>query len=715
MRNKPIKISLVIKWHLPFFRFSGGIYPLPVNRFRALNDFLGVKRLLEKYPALSVTFSLDAGTLFQIKEFAEGRAVDPFSEFINADASALDREEKQKLLNELFTFEAICKGKPRAFQKEYFSKLKIEEKPVNLKLNPIDIFDTENFQELQLFFIRKFFSDFIADDSVVKELLEREDSRFFAERHLLLERMEHFHREIYDFIREAGKSRKLEISSSPFYYPMIPLLLESGERVFKDVKNEVTPLFSEDMIWHLRESLSLLREETGTEIGGFIFPENGISEGALKLLVRQGIKYTVIDESVIRFTRGYHFDSRKDLYSPFYYSPDGVKELFLLVTDHSLEEKIHSIYPTMAPSQIEEDFSRHLGGQLKRLKYPGQEMEDNLVTLIIRADSFYNSMTDSLTVLDTIFKNLSESQIAETVLPGEYLQERQRRRELKKLKANTRYLDNFSYWSADEKARALWGIIRYLRLLIEEKKELLGYNPDKGNLIYELFYPLESGDWWLYMHEYPGFYAQKVLSVFIRNVFEIYREFDEPVTSEIEDLIYILKRRDYTHFPIRGIIAPTIDGIETTDSEWTNSIVFHCRSNNRFPGGDYYLKDIYTGFDRKNLYFRIDFIKKPPILVEFVFSFYLDTKIVVVCSPFRGVVMETRLKDPENLTWETRYLKTPMEWVDQFELALPRDQLDLRDENLRFQVALKINRKEVSRFPLSGLLEVDLSPSRNKP
>ena len=73
----------------------------------------------------------------------------------------------------------------------------------------------------------------------------------------------------------------------------------------------------------------------------------------------------------------------------------------------------------------------------------------------------------------------------------------------------------------------------------------------------------------------------------------------------------------------------------------------------------------------------------------------------------------TQLKDDEVQVWDTEYLKTEMEFVDQFEVALPQEKIRIKKgKNIRFQITLKKNRQEIARFPKKGLLELDLSMKR---
>ena len=55
--------------------------------------------------------------------------------------------------------------------------------------------------------------------------------------------------------------------------------------------------------------------------------------------------------------------------------------------------------------------------------------------------------------------------------------------------------------------------------------------------------------------------------------------------------------QDYIYHPVKGVISPTIDGIEYPATEWQNAIQFHCLTRDSDYGTDNYFKDIFIEAD----------------------------------------------------------------------------------------------------------------------
>ena len=100
------QIYLCFLWHMhqPFYKdLISGEYKLPWTRMHALKDYYGMVRILEEFPQVRQTFNLVPSMMVQVEEYAAGTARDPFLQLALKPAESLDgRRARHFLLKHSF-------------------------------------------------------------------------------------------------------------------------------------------------------------------------------------------------------------------------------------------------------------------------------------------------------------------------------------------------------------------------------------------------------------------------------------------------------------------------------------------------------------------------------------------------------------------------------------------------------------------------------------
>ncbi len=106
MPREPMpQINLCFLWHMhqPFYKdLASGEYKLPWTRMHALKDYYGMVRILEDFPKVKQTFNLVPSMMAQVEEYAAGQARDPFLELALKPAENLTADERELLLQHSF-------------------------------------------------------------------------------------------------------------------------------------------------------------------------------------------------------------------------------------------------------------------------------------------------------------------------------------------------------------------------------------------------------------------------------------------------------------------------------------------------------------------------------------------------------------------------------------------------------------------------------------
>ncbi len=169
----------------------------------------------------------------------------------------------------------------------------------------------------------------------------------------------------------AGEDR-IELSTSPYYHPLCPLLLDFGSALDRApaVTLPVTPYpgGAARLRWHLREGLERFESLLGHRASGCWPSEAALSEAVLGELGRHGFAWTASSQSVLDATFRYHETVDRDPYRLFV---NADAHVFCAFRDDGLSDRIGFEYQHWQPA----DAVRDLLSQLEAIAgNPGRKL-----------------------------------------------------------------------------------------------------------------------------------------------------------------------------------------------------------------------------------------------------------------------------------------------------------------------------------------------------
>src|SRR5260370_1616205 len=218
------RIHLCFLWHMhqPFYKdLISGEYHLPWTRMHALKDYYGMVKILDDFPQVHQTFNLVPSMLVQVDEYARGVAVDPFLLVALKPAENLTQAEQGFLLRHSFYSDPqrMIYRYPR-YGELYDAWLASGQ---NVERGR-HAFGIQAFRDLQVLSqVAWFDEEFQAADPEVRALLEK-GRNFSLEDQALMGRKQ---RQIVGLVlptyQRLAKSGQIEIFTTPFYHPILPL------------------------------------------------------------------------------------------------------------------------------------------------------------------------------------------------------------------------------------------------------------------------------------------------------------------------------------------------------------------------------------------------------------------------------------------------------------------------------------------------------------
>ena len=228
------RIHLVLLWHMhqPQYRDPATRrYVLPWTRLHALKDYWGMVRVAEEFPQVHATFNVVPSLAAQLEEYASGNFDEPWFTLAFSPADKLTDDDKSELL--LRGFQAnpdhLIGRWPR--YKELFERTRSADPALAMHT-----FAARDWRDLQLLSQLAWMDEeYLATDPVVSALSKKgSDFTEDDKQKLRAKQLELLARVLPEY-RKAQESGQIEISTTPFYHPILPLLCDT------DVARQANP------------------------------------------------------------------------------------------------------------------------------------------------------------------------------------------------------------------------------------------------------------------------------------------------------------------------------------------------------------------------------------------------------------------------------------------------------------------------------------------
>src|ERR1700678_2675726 len=221
-----LRVILLWHQHQPFYKdLVSGEYRLPWVRLHALKDYYGMVKLLDEFPQVHQNFNLVPSLITQIQDYVDGTAQDPFLKVAAKPAADLSHQERLFVLQDLFQANPanVIGRYPRyrelweRFREHSFSPEKAEK-----------YFQPRDFTDLQVLSQIAWFDEFFLEEKVIAELVRKERNYSLEDQTFVIERERELMSKVLPAYADAAKNGLIEISATPFYHPILPLVCDTN-------------------------------------------------------------------------------------------------------------------------------------------------------------------------------------------------------------------------------------------------------------------------------------------------------------------------------------------------------------------------------------------------------------------------------------------------------------------------------------------------------
>jgi alpha-amylase/alpha-mannosidase (GH57 family) len=738
-----LRVAVLWHQHQPFYKdLVTGEYRLPWVRLHALKDYYGMVKLLDEFPDVHQTFNLVPSLITQIQDYVAGTVRDPFLQVAAKPAHELTADERCFALQYLFQANPVnLIGRYPRYSELWERFRSTGDSPERAE----KYFQLQDFTDLQVLSQIAWFDEFFLAEPEVAALVKKGRHYSLEEQTFVIAHQRGLIARVLPAHANAAKGGGVEISTSPFYHPILPLVCDTNQGA---VSTPGLPLpqnqfvHPEDAREQLQRGLDWHQQVFGVRPRGVWPSEGSVSEEVFAIGHKLGVNWMASDEGVLARTRGLSFErdgngrlnsqAAEQLYTVHRYER-GQTEMNLVFRDHAISDLIGFVYSGMAA----EDAANHL---IHRIQDSAQATlnagRDALVPVILDGENAWEYYPQSgREFLRRFYDRLQREPGIEAVTISEAIERQQNKSALSSLVPGSWIHANFNVWIGAPEDNRAWDYLFHARNFYAQVAPRC--SDEQRKLAFEELLIAEGSDWnWWYGPEHSSANDREFDQLYRKHLSNVYQALGStPPDYLAQPIARGSIRPSFT--PQTHYIHPRITGDRVRYFEWMGAALYTADRRAGAMHGKLFLCDsVYAGIDETNVYARLDFAEDIPE-TDFEIVVNLESRADQSQRPRRALRLKVKIENRAIRSWEVgdsdseptaatceqpREVAVVLDRSFEFKLPLAlllaapitppsasgANKSALVANRLRVRFSLWQNRLPVDALPLEGWIELQL-------
>jgi alpha-amylase/alpha-mannosidase (GH57 family) len=721
------EVALAIFWHQHQPYYPDDIAkenPMPWVRLHGTKDYLGMAMLLKETPEFHATINLVPSLLQQLTAYTDDGHQDTHLRVSHLSPDGLSEQDMDYLMDNFFMVHPDQMIRPYARYFELYKKRGLgvdSAERARKRFNKKDIIDLQCWSNLVWMHPLCFDKD--------KELAEfRAKGHHWSEKEKqwLLDKQMQLLREVIPLHRELMERGQLELTTTPFYHPIMPLLWD--KRLARRAMPQVMlpkhlESYGEDVREHVRRGIELHEKLFGQKPRGMWPSEGSVCQGIVPTLAESGIQWIGTDEEILscstdgwisRDGNGF-LRNPEMLYRPWRVEEQG-KSVQLVFRDHAMSDQIGFHYQRYDQNHAVDDFIGKIEA-IGRATGGNAGHRPTLVSIILDGENCWEYYPNAgVDFLRGIYRRVAKHPKIKPVRIGDYLARYPATDKLGNLFPGSWIQHNFGIWIGHPECNRAWDFVYQTRQWLVGITNRKAKPADKIALAWQELFIAEGSDWfWWFGDSHSSAQDGLFDQLFRKHLQNVYTVLGEQPPAELTRSIRMGHHPSQVYVEPTGLLSVKIDG-RRSYFEWINAGHYVCGGSRGTMSmvTQGFISDLYFGFDNERLLLRLDSRGGPfreqlaeVQAIRFVFSQPEGFEVVVV-HPSR--------KDPEVQLWRHGLAISGSQATaaaDQlFEMAIPFRSLGRKtDEPIHFYLELLKDKQPVERVPHEGVIETRVPTS----
>ena len=594
---------------------------MPWVRLHAIKDYLDMVTILDKFKNVKLNFNLVPVLLDSLIDYGQNNLHDIHSRLTVKPVEDLTDDDKEFIINNFFDANFHYMILPNEEYNRLYQKAQLNE------TGDINIFTDQEYSDLMALFNLAWF-DLTYKNKYpdLKKLIKKGKNYSLEDRIKIIEIQRDIIRKIIPTYKKFMEKGKIEITTSPYYHPILPILLDINDVVKTDDLPQNLNM-ELDAKMQTKAAIDRIEELFGKRPRGIWPSEHCITPKVPEMLKELGVEWTISDEGILSNSLNFEFvrDFRGYLEDPYHllksYNYNGMNIIF---RDAMLPNLIGFEYPNHSAEGAANDlYDRIKVAQDKLLSSPD---EHHLLTIAMDGENCWeNYSQDGEEFLSKIYSLIENDDTLETVLISDYL-EKDTPKPLNNLSSGSWINRNFKLWIDEPLKNLAW---TYLKQVRDDFSNFVKENPLNPNIEAakkELFI-CEGSDWFWWYGEPNDSGRDNIFDYIFREHLKNIYNFLGLKSPEYLDVPLLSAISKPSRYP-KHEISPKINGKFEDDNEWIDAGCIRIPDGPVLKENKFYDK-IYFGYDKDNLYLRLyinEFIKENPALLKQVNQMYIYTR-----------------------------------------------------------------------------------------
>jgi alpha-amylase/alpha-mannosidase (GH57 family) len=467
-------LSVCFLWHMhqPIYKspFDEN-YLLPWVRLHAVKDYLDMALLIEAVPGMKAVINMVPSLLVQIQEYADGSAIDRFLLCSQKPADRLSEEDKSFLLQNFFMVYRERKIAPSPRYSELLQKRGEESLSF---AEAAKGFTDQDYLDLQVHFNLAWCGPSLRKNAGISKLIGKDSGFTEEEKQQLLSNQKGILRQIIPTLRRLQQQGQIEISFSPFFHPILPLLCDTDEaRRAKPAVHlpENRFQFPEDAEDQIRMAAEFHETLWGQPPQGMWPSEGAVSNQTLDAAIRQGVRWVATDQAILQRSltpRGAALPplSPEDLYTNYDYH-NSAGRISLFFRNQILSDLIGFTYSSWEERRAAENFFTKLLEEKNRLSHS----DHHILSIIMDGENAWEYFPEGGEVfLTTLYQKIVASDQLQPLTFSEFLDRQNRNPSpiLPSVSPGTWIQADFSTWIGEPAKNKAWDCLYHARKTLQE-------------------------------------------------------------------------------------------------------------------------------------------------------------------------------------------------------------------------------------------------------
>lgn len=598
-------------WHMhqPYYTDPvSGLASMPWVRLHAIKAYYDMAYMMERFPAVRGTFNFTPSLLIQLKEMGNGAVRDLFLEYAQKPAAALSPEERAFIVRHFFAANWATMVRPYPRYHELLVKRGGDVGPQTLDRLARQ-YSTQELLDLQVWHNLAWFGfGCVARHPRLQELRSKDHGFTEEEKQEILALQRRTIGEIIPFYRRLAESGQIELTTTPFYHPILPLVIDSdfAKRSRPEAALPQRYQAPSDAEAQLQKSAALHAELFGHPPAGLWPSEGSVCPEMVPMVARTGFQWMATDEGNLARSLG-HWDRMTDLYRPYRVGPPG-EDVSIIFRDREISDAFGFVYAKWAPDSAAEDVVRRLEGIARQAPH-----EQTLIPIILDGENPWEYYYDGgQQFLTSLYHKLGKPSLAlgpdltlTTNTVHRYLTDHPAGTRLEHLHSGSWINQDFKIWIGHPEDNRGWELLRHTRARLTEIADQLP--PEQAKSAWEELYAAEGSDWfWWYGDDFETDYKSEFDRLFRLHLQNVFTRAGLAAPAILSEPVIGMQEADRTKLPAT-LLSPTLDGMVTDFFEWYGAgTIDPSPPLGAMWRSDKFFRYIGFGFSLDDFYLRLD-------------------------------------------------------------------------------------------------------------